>query len=1038
MKVLTECFTRTVLEFVPKLNGTCFRRNFMDESTQELEHFLIQTSSNDNEEIHIATEYIVNALKEPTILEKLFSIINFSIEPIAIAQAIIQITSYTKLNWRVLDINSKHSIVNFFLNCLITKKFNGSPLDQIIGAISFFLYYLTSPWDELIQYLLNDQEDDELFAIKLKIFVKALHLFDDDQINENLELFCQFCIRGLQLDNWNARFDSLRIIDKLIQLNEEVLALFVEIISQITQEIISEPNVEIQKRFFDIISFIVKCGEQATPIIENLVEVCQNQEISPIVALSSINAMEDIVTIFDEEQRNSLLLILLNQMARFIESFEELPTDYIDFVGSLFSSFNHAELYGTIKQLICEGISQESGSFAIASILFILPVLDYAPEVFHGEEIEFVSSLIKAGFEIGISLSIQSICHVINSASSIHQLEVILPQFITNFVEIITSHPEDYNLIYECYDSLDVILSKKISHSDETFLLIWNMREQIDQSYVSKYFLLLRNCIEKSSNSISSDVINTVFEFINPFLSEPIQDLDLASNCLRIVSAIISKEEEQADKLEICLPATTLCFQQIQKLKTRVNKQEYLDDENDQEDYLEQNEDDESLCNCLEFLKELSIALHENAVPFISNFIPNILKLIKKRNNNISHLIWDKSMQALCSFIKYSHTTNILKQITKVLLRGIKSIDDENELNYYILFVRMVVQFLDNKKKLSFFKRILKISRTCQTDDLLGTCFLCMKKIIKYSTGVEELQTHILQKSFSLCSHFISGDLPALGGKQINAENDDENGEIFSNLCEDFAEFVSQLVGMSQEIVDEITELFISVASSKQSETYNSILLSVFIGIIEKETYTETSLQRFFEIFPSIIELSSPNYTQQDIIYIINLLLNKLPEIILEKLQQMNLLERILSWFSFTIENKVLYGDLLSNISSLLINLANHHFPGLDISNIKQALCFYPPDDETEALSMSNYLITFIQQNEIDSEMQILISNGLAKILTQNQSKLNKMKITEELFTQLVAIFKQLCSNEDNLQNAIATINGSQAKLAKLQSLLQS
>ena len=1008
----------------------------MDESTQELEHFLIQTSSNDNAEIQSATEYIVNALKEPSILERLFSIIQHSVEPIAIAQAAIQVTAYTKMNWRVLDIAQKHSIANFFLQCLNDIHFNGSPLNQIIGALSFFLYYLREPWEELLQYILVEQEDDELFSVKLKIFVKALHIFNDDIISENIEAFCQYCLRGLQIDNWSTRFDSLRIIDKLLHVDADVLTPFVEIISQITQQILSEPNIEIQKRFFDLISFIIKCGEQATPIIENLIEIGSNQEISPIIALASINSMEDIVSIFDEDQRNTILSILLTQMARYIESCEELPTDYLDFIGSIVSSISHVQIYSTIKQLICEGTSQESESFTIASILFILPVLDYAPEVFHGDEIEFVSTLIRTGFETGTSLGIQSICHLINSASSIHQLEVILPQYVPNFVDIINSRPEDYNLIYECYDSLDVILSQKISHTDETFSLIWNMRENIDQSNISKYFLLLRNCIEKSSSAINSEVINTVFEFITPFISEPIQDIGLASNCLRIVSAIISKEEEQTDKLELCLPAVTLGFQQIQKLKIRSNP-EQIDDEDDQDDVIYQNDDEEALCNCLVFLKELSNALHENALPFISNFIPNVLKIVKKSGSSISHLIWDTSMQALCSFIKYSNTLDLLKPITKILLKGIKSIDDENELNYFILYARMIVKFVDSKKKLMFFKRILKVSRTCETDDLLGTCFLCLKKIVKYSTGVEELQQTVLQQSFELCSQFISGELPALSGKQINMDEDDESGEIFSNLCEDFADFVSQVVGMSQEIVDPMIELFISIASSKQSETYNSILLSVFIGIIEKETYTEASIQRFFEIFPSIVEQSSPNCTQQDIVYITNLLLNKIPDIMMTQLQQMNLVEKIVSWWSTTFENRTLFADLVSNIASLIINLANHHFPGLDISYVKQSLSCFPPDDETEALDMTNYILAFIQQNEIDEEIQMLVAVGFAKLLTLNQSKLSRMKISEEQFHHIVEIFKQLCSNEVILQNAMAAVSSSEAKLAKLQSLLQ-
>ena len=1002
----------------------------MDESHQELEHYLIEISSNDNEKIQEATRYIVAVLQEPDVLDRLFFIITNSIEPLAIAQAAIQCVTYTKMNWKRLTKEVRINIANFFLSRLVIPS-PQQAMKQLIGAIDFFLSSFSSPWPELVEFIqtdeINDQNSD-LFAAKMHIFMKALPLFEDDILLEKVEIYSHFCNLGLHSSNLLTIFDAMQIISRLIGLNPEPfvdsLLFFPELIQNIIQ---SEKNSSEKQRFFELISFIISSNQSVEPIVEKLIELGKSTEISSHISLLCLNSLESVVNLFSSDEIDELLEISLIQMARFIEENGELPTDFLDFEGSVVNTFPHNDVYNLFKQKILDSIEQESISLAISSILFILPVFDFAPEVFHGEEIEFVSSLLHTGFQCDSPLAIQSICYVIGSIAAIDQMTIILPQFVPFFVELCKTQKEDSDLLFECYDALDLLLSKKISHSPETFQMIWELQEEVDENNQSKYMHLLKNCISQSNQHISTETLNTVLEFVIPFMQEPIQDLELATNCLSIISAFITKEEEQTDKLELCVPILNLAFEQS-------SPQKKLPKEND--DFPEDMGEETAICNCLEFIKELADSMGEAANDFLVPFLPNVMKIVKLRRKNVPHIRWKTAMEAICAVIRHVHNFDNLKIATKVLTKRLRTSDDENEMNELILFIRLVVKYHTEKKKLELFKIILEIAQNAESDDLLGTCFLCLKKITKNISGSEQAQQFVLEQGFSLCNDFISGNLTALDGRQMTPEGDEESGEIFSNLCEDFAEFASELVGMSQDIVDELISLFISVANSKSSETYNSILLSVFIGSFEKNTFTETCLNSFFELLPQLVAQASPNCTQQDIVYLLNLLINKIPELSLPHIQQIGLIPKIIEWWQFSFENRSLFGDLASNIASLIINMTNHSLV-FDISVLKQCFLMFPPEDETETFDMTQYFLVFLQNHELDQETQLIVSAGLAKLVTQNQTKLIHQKLNEEILGTLIHLLKQLVANEANLKSAQEALNGSEAKLAKLLSFLQ-
>ena len=967
----------------------------MEEKHEELEKFLLQSTENDGEKIAEATEYLTEILKQEDAIDNFFVIIRNSKHPIAISQAIIQVTRLIRAQWKTIDDENKCSLATLFLSCLNDVHYSGKPLEQIIGALSFFFDELTEAWSDLLEYIVAPVENEEMLKIKLNVFSKCIKLFEDEQIAENIEAFNEIAFNGLKTMNWETIFYSLQVISRLIEVSAETLSPTIEFISTLP-EIVIQQNFDIQSRFFDLISSIILDNETTECIIEPILTISQSDEIDPQIAISAINSLNKVIKGFDGEHVDTLLTIALQQGVRFVELKNEIPKDILDFVEAVIDSFPHGDSYTTIKEKIESGIGEATESFITSSIILLIPVVEAAPELFTGEEVDFVSSVIKAGIESGFPLAIEAACNLITSSIAVSSISVQLAQLIPSLIPHISSELPD--LSFSSFNAIDAILEQDESHNDETLELIWNMRELANQDNIQTYLHCLQNCIRKSPQ-VGSDFINAVLEFIEQYVTEPIQNIDLASSCLSVISAIISREEAHVDKLPITVPIINECFSGREM---------------------------NSFINALKFIADISTALGESAVEFISPYIPEIMKILKKNSKSVTKLVWKTSLEVICRVIRHSHTLDLLHSVSHVIRKKLRT-NDENKLNEYLLDLKQITKFLNSHDIHKFYRIIIDIARVAEGDELLSTCFLCLAKLVKYSNT--DMHAQLSEDGLQLCQEFIEGELSALDGKQLA----DADTEIFTNLVEDFTIFASEIAGISQEASKQLCEVFMSIAASRPYEKYREMLLTVYLLSIEKDTITQESIQAIFEFLPQIVETATPNGSQHDSVYLLNILLKKFPTVV-ESVKQ--ILPLVLEWWNFAFENYNSYRILASNIASFIINCANN-IPELDLGVIKQAIQVFPPEDVTEVVDFSTYLITFMSSHEIDAELQLLIARGTAKLLTMNQTTLQKTKLSQETIGQLVSVLKQLCENPANAAAAHESVACSEGKLAKLDEILQ-
>ena len=86
---------------------------------------------------------------------------------------------------------------------------------------------------------------------------------------------------------------------------------------------------------------------------------------------------------------------------------------------------------------------------------------------------------------------------------------------------------------------------------------------------------------------------------------------------------------------------------------------------------------------------------------------------------------------------------------------------------------------------------------------------------------------------------------------------------------------------------------------------------------------------------------------------------------------------------------------------------------------------------------MSVALVNILGRGQVSEQMQILVSRGIALLLTKPSAVFRKMKLEQELVDSLVGVLKQLVSVESNAQAAFQALESSESMTAKLQSILE-
>ena len=970
----------------------------MDEEAAELEANLLLACSSNQEEIDAATEYIQQAILDVDVIDDFKEIIQKSENPIAIVQASTQLIRVLReLYWKGFDFKRKTKFGTFFLDILSSPnevQSNEMCIRSFISGLTFVFQKLKRTWPKLVEYVSLIESD--FSPLRMRILSRSIHLFKDEEVQATFAVFLGAVTAGLsQGEDWELILDSLQVLIRLIEINPDELGGAIDDIVSLLSSVISTPE-QVQLRFFSCISQLFTAGLTTESLVEAILEVGQSDEIFPIVGIAAINTLGAVIADFDEEQVDTILSIALQQGARLAESESVLPKDNLTFVAKVIKAFPKEAVYTSVKQKIEAAFSEESQPLLVAGILMIIPIIQNAPEFISGEEVNFCSSIIKKGLESDDSLAIQAVCHVIQELSTIDSMVSFLPQYIPAFIQH-AQNVEDSELSLESLRALNEIVKMQQTLSEDILKQIWQLYSTIPSDKQEMFLDIMYTCISKT-DKIDSVIISQIFEYISPVLENPELDTNLSSTCLLVCGAIIGKDETQKEKLESTAQITLTILEKG---------------------------DDQPTRNALKFLGNICDALGEEAAPFIGQFAEGIDGLLTNEREK-NHEVWVSALEAACFAIRYAGVMDLLEHVSAILSEELKE-KEESTLIDALLDIKIIAKFLDAEKAGEIFSQILEISGETDSENLLCISLQALAKVV--NSNKEENGEAYLEHGFQLCNDFISGELPALQGKVFTDLETDFNVD----LLHAFASFAKRISGLSTEAADAICTAFLEVAE-RPFEVYRMTLTEVFIGAVENETVSQDAVQSYLGVVQQLIENSTPNESQQEIVYVLNLMLRKFPDV-LPIIQ--TLLPSIIEWWKFARENRSVFEYLASNIASLFLNIAMHD-TSFSSQLMFEALEFYPPADATECVPMSQCIIEILGRGgEVPVQFQVLASKGIVLLLTKPQSVIRRMKLDEEMTGVLIGVLKQLVSVESNLHAAFSAVEGSEAMTSKLQSILQ-
>lgn len=959
----------------------------MDENLLELEHYLLSCLSNDQAEINAATEYISNIIQSENANSLFFGLISNSAEPNAIRQAAIQLSNIIKMSWDKYTIENIHDFGSQIMNFLNSSKYDAKTKQLLSNVLILIINNVKEPWQELFDFISN--LNNEVTDIRLQIALNSIRLFNENDISTLIPIFQNSINFSFNSGKIELILSSMQLLIELLTINPEGFDQNLQIIPQIIPNLVNSNDTE-QSIFFSLLSKIISLAPEVDGIIKTIIQFIQTDSSFPEVSIYAINSLSSYSHNFTEEQLDSVLEILIFQTVKLSETLNILPEDSSDFIESLLNEYHHNDVYSIIKAKLQECLTSENSLVIATGILLLSPILNSAPEVIVGDEMQFVLELLNLAISPENPIDVcKAGCRLVGYAYSIDPLCLYLIRYTESIVSLMIS--EDIELSHLASQALDWIFDVRQVVDESVVQFLFDSKENVQFNCLSRYLLTFHKAI-LSANHLSANLMQRVFDFTVENLNQT-GNSEFVGISLNIFASLLSKDENYASYLENIVPFVQQCL-----------------------------ESEEFDCfNALTFLGKISEILGVCGTEFLSLFIEKLEDIIKNRKIYRA-MRFRASIKTLCKFIRYSEI-NVIEFTLKWLKKMIVSHID-HDINEGLLNLKIIVKSLDDQTKKRFYKIVLSTTMETDSQEILSSRLLVLPKFIKYPP--QNYQEKMFQELSDFCYSFVEGNLECLGGKSFL------NEMIFAPLVQDFANFVAVFCSKSNINCTEIAMLF-SPLIEKNEEFYLSLLFSVFSGVLENETIDENFAQEICDYIPALFEKSVTINLQHDAIFMMNKLLVHFPQLYDDA--KPLIVENALNWFNKAKSENSIFGKMLSNAASLFIHAATLD-KTIDQQIIDQSLLFYPPEDETEFSDFTNYIFQLFEVSELSLDSKKNIATGLFTVITAQKYMMRKWHLSEEKFQILNQILRNLLEDETILSHMRSILQNDPSSLQKLEIFL--
>ena len=238
----------------------------------------------------------------------------------------------------------------------------------------------------------------------------------------------------------------------------------------------------------------------------------------------------------------------------------------------------------------------------------------------------------------------------------------------------------------------------------------------------------------------------------------------------------------------------------------------------------------------------------------------------------------------------------------------------------------------------------------------------------------------------------------------------------------------------NKEGVDQLCQCMLQILQVEGHMAAYSFL-AAYSDAIAYDTCSPENTSALFELLPGLIESAQEPDLQQNICFLLNILVKKNQSLINDI---MGFFPSVWEWFSQGIQQDNGYQGLVSNAASLFMTLAVYN-PSFPEEAIEAAFTQYPPYDTSETKPMTDMILRFFsQRTEFNGELLAVAAVSICNLLVLPENEIIENKVTTEQIASLQQLLRQIASMSESIPQIIEEQFGkTNTKLTKISQILQ-
>lgn len=794
-------------------------------------------------------------------------------------------------------------------------------------------------------------------------------------IQNNMGIFLNLTLAGLQQDDWDLRLKCIRVIVQMSALDPEAVAPHINIILSFIQNSSKMPEqlfFALWLEFNSLTSFFEFQQDQLQIIFQSVIQSLESEHLTADAKLEALSTLTFLPFLNEQSAMNILnhtfnLAIIKLQAGEFLDSASDVFEKVIEDYGV-------QSPYGFLKEKIASSMSSNTAVAETVSVsLYILQSLIDRVEAQIRNDWQFFNQIIdnvsKAKPEEN-PLLIESCLRFISSLNSNFEMQILGSHLFADFTIplIVSPSPEirhhARNAVYKSMDNVSVPVA---GIADK----IWSINSKVaDDEY--EYLLILAKAIEQESDQFETEKALQMSQFLITCFNSDNEKMVIGALSVAII-LVMSNEAVH----EILLQPT---IETIQKC-----------------------------------LSSESTKVQINGLNAMSSLFPNFKNLFQQESiQKVEQLIHGQDTKvveqaATCFFViaKELGQKMVIDNIIPIFQQWIIS-QNEDYFTVAVTAVQSLAPVLDPAKISEVVGNICEVAMKTSDEEIVSDCFDAVAAIL--SKADISARPKIYQTASSLSLAFLRGEFA------ISHECAPLDCDFVLSTLMSYAGLLCELLHFKHEMNSFIFEFAQSLIAT-QNIDYIDIALSILSDGILFDGFYQPQQKAF--IISYIMKLFDPETNIVLIHGIANafLCLIEKDNITIEACNKCN--PAIIQWWKNIYSTmKDIMLPTLTNLSMLIWLIALKY--GILIPDVfAQSFELFPPKDKNDTLKMCEMLMQIVNNQQLKETFAIPIALAISKLLILPKMMLIKKEISDDLIMNLGSILNGLFSSDQKVQEAI-------------------